>query len=179
MNTISFITPKLENIKCQDGLLCLFLFEQKAPLHGITGLVDWRLQGQLSKLLISDFISGKQNESILFPLGRRLPISQLILIGLGAKEKFSQDRFITALSKMTQIADRLKNNKLVVSLPGSPENRVPPKNAIQWFLNHYELTEKRYSCTIIDTYETQQEMLPEIERWRMRTSVTPVQLTVN
>ncbi|HEY1333477.1 MAG TPA: peptidase M17, partial [Myxococcaceae bacterium] len=38
--------------------VCLFVSEDERPLGGAAGFVDWRLCGQLSRLLVDGFFKG-------------------------------------------------------------------------------------------------------------------------
>lgn len=173
MTPVSFIPPKLEYLKAQQKVLCLFNFDEKAPLKGITGLVDWRLLGQLSKLTISGFISGKCGESLLFPLGNRLPPEHLVMIGVGRSGAFHREQFDNALSQMFRVATGLNCRHLALALPGRPENTIEATDAIDWFLSHFEQQNSSFLITIIDTYEAQPIIISEVERRRMKASVTP------
>ena len=47
-----------------DGLtgvdsLCVFVSEDERPLEGVAGYLDWRLCGQLSRVLIQKFFTGE------------------------------------------------------------------------------------------------------------------------
>ena len=67
MSEISFIPPRLERLDDHPpgGLLGMFRFERRSPLVGVASLVDWRLLGHLSKLVIEGFMTGAKGEAVL------------------------------------------------------------------------------------------------------------------
>ena len=76
-----------------QGCLVLTTFADDRPLRGLTGLVDWRLNGQLSRLMRRDFVDGHWLESTLAPIVGRLPFERLLLVGLGRRADFGPQRF--------------------------------------------------------------------------------------
>jgi hypothetical protein len=48
---------EIEKLQCDS--ISIFIFEDARPLRGIAGIVDWRLNGMISKLLIEGFRSGR------------------------------------------------------------------------------------------------------------------------
>ena len=76
-----------------QGCLVLTTFADDRPLRGLTGLVDWRLNGQLSRLLRRDFVDGHWLEVTMAPIEGRLPFDRLLLIGLGRRSEFNAQRF--------------------------------------------------------------------------------------
>lgn len=86
--------PRLEVLDELEGT-CLLLtsFGDDRPLRGLTGLVDWRLNGQLSRLLRADFVDGHYEEAMFAPIDGRLPFRRLMLIGLGRRSDYTAQRF--------------------------------------------------------------------------------------
>lgn len=70
-----------------NSLLCFF-HEIDQPLDGLAGSLDWRLQGQISRLVLDKKISGKLGERVYLPVitpgGETY--SRIFLVGLGKKE---------------------------------------------------------------------------------------------
>jgi len=57
--------------------------EDERPLRGDAGRVDWRLSGQLSRLLLDGFASGRRGEAVLLPADARVASRRLLLAGVG------------------------------------------------------------------------------------------------
>jgi hypothetical protein len=69
--------------KAPGDVLLLLLPEEERPLRGDAGIVDWRLAGQVSKLLTSGFCSGQFGEATLMPADARLAAGRVLLFGVG------------------------------------------------------------------------------------------------
>lgn len=57
--------------------------EDERPLRGDAGHLDWRLGGEISRLLVSGYLSGRRDEAVLIPGGAMLGADRVILIGVG------------------------------------------------------------------------------------------------
>ena len=73
----------------ETDLLITTIFEGERPPRGITGLIDWRLNGFLSKEIQARDVTGKYEEMVLIPLHRRLPARRLVLVGLGPEKEYT------------------------------------------------------------------------------------------
>ena len=60
-------------------------FEDVRPLKGRAGLVDWRLNGRLSKFIRDSKFQGTKGEALLMPTRGRIDSSELLLLGVGPK----------------------------------------------------------------------------------------------
>src|SRR5215470_19549483 len=63
--------------------LCLFVSEDERPLGGAAGFADWRLCGQLSRLLVDGFFRGTRGESLLLPSAGRMGPGRVVILGVG------------------------------------------------------------------------------------------------
>lgn len=175
MSKISFIAPRLDRLDEQPsgGLLGVFLPGERSPLNGVAGLVDWRLLGHLSRLVIDSFITGNRDEAVLVPLGTRLPHDHLVILGLGEPGGFSKEVYKNALIRLLRCADDLGHHSITLALPGRPEGLCETGEAIEEFLGIYDRLGGGKPITLIETIGAQKAMLPAVERWRLKHSVPP------
>jgi hypothetical protein len=79
-------------------------FEDVRPLRGSTSLIDWRLNGRLSDLILKGHLSGHFQEALIMPSQGRLSTKDILLFGLGASnevsEKRLEDGFSTLIDKL-------------------------------------------------------------------------------
>jgi len=175
MGVLGLATPDFRHLETsRSATLGLFRFCELAPLEGVTGLVDWRLLGALSRLVIDGFIESRAGECLLFPLGGRLPHRHLLLVGLGRREGFGRDEFVSALERMFCAAERIGPGGLDLTLPGRVEGVVDPASAVDWFLEAGGDRCRDRDLTVIEHSGVQKVMLPAIERWRLKRSLSPV-----
>jgi hypothetical protein len=107
--------------------LILFLFKNKIPIKGLTGLVDWRLNGIISKWILENRIQGDFNERLLFPSFQRLPFQKILLLGIGEEKDFSEFRFQEIIHHMFEALEKLSIKNFSLSIPGEGlfENNFP------------------------------------------------------
>lgn len=174
MGEIGFITPELRRLEGlpRGGALGLFRFAELRPLAGVTGLVDWRLWGRLSRLVIDGFVTGEPDESLLFPLGGRLPQDQLLLLGLGPRERFGEHAFRRAVRRLFEQLDKLGQGAATLALPGRIERACEPTEAIDWFLPLAERLGHDRRIVLIEPSEAQKAMSPIVERWSLKRDVS-------
>jgi len=81
--------------------IVLPIFQEKTQLLGVAGLLDWRLCGRLSRLLVEEKFEGRDKEVILLSYASKIGQKNLFLYGLGQTRKLdastSRDRLIRML----------------------------------------------------------------------------------
>jgi Cytosol aminopeptidase family, N-terminal domain len=169
LKTVSFIPPGLKHLENTFAdVLVLFRFTDLKPLAEVPSLVDWRLRGHLSNLIINGFITGTKGEKLLMPLGRQLPQEYLLLVGLGETINFNKDVFCQSIDIMFETIESLNKGNLVLALPGRSENVCETINAIEWFLECRDNQGGDNDQIMIETPGAQKAMLPVVERWRLK-----------
>ncbi len=169
MASISFITPELKRLEqISAKVLVLFHFAELEPLLGFASLVDWRLYGHLSRLMIIDFLKGEYKESMLMPLGRHLPQDYLLVLGLGARQYFCKEVFLETSEKMFNTVHHLDRRNIVLTLPGRGDGECDTTTAMEWFLSSYEEHADNQEIQIIESPGAQKAMMPVVERWRLK-----------
>lgn len=99
--------------------VCLFVSEDERPLGGAAGFVDWRLCGQLSRLLVDGFFKGTRGESLLLPSNGRIGAPRLVVLGLGpGGEALHPGVLRTALSQAADVLNRARVDSVALELPG-------------------------------------------------------------
>jgi len=170
--TVTFVAPRLSRLADHAGAyLCLFALEERHPLAGIVGAVDWRLHGHLSRLVIRGFLTGKVGEELLVPLGSRLPFPFLLVLGIGPRAALTAARCEESLRRMFEAADRLGGADLVVALPGRPERITDPAEAMERLLAAHDAAGRGRRIAIVEPSAAQKAMLPVLERHRLKESM--------
>jgi cytosol aminopeptidase family protein len=134
---VSFLASDLGKWDQLDGApetLVLPFFRDERPLRGAAGLCDWRLCGKLSHLLQSGRVSGELGESTLYPPGRRLPFARLVLVGLGAADRFDE---VAARQVSGIIGDKMRRlavGRYALVPPGRSTGRLSARRALEIYL---------------------------------------------
>ena len=65
-------------------------YEDIRPLKGQIGLVDWRLNGKVSRLILNRRFKGAKGDALLMPAGGRLGAKELLVLGMGFKRAITE-----------------------------------------------------------------------------------------
>jgi hypothetical protein len=77
--------------RTRADVVVVFFFETDRPLLGAAGRADWRLCGQLSRLILAGKLSGAAGEAVLVPTAGGLAAPLLVGLGLGSRSVFDAD----------------------------------------------------------------------------------------
>ena len=112
----------LEALDAMTGVdtLCLFVAEDERPLQGLSGFIDWRLCGGLSRVLQAKFFTGAADDQLLFPVAGRLPMTRLFAVGLGKSSKHLDSAALaSALTAAGKMLSRAKIAAVAIEVPGT------------------------------------------------------------
>jgi len=159
---IQFVRPDLHQIdRVGAETFVVSLFEDDRPPRGVAGLVDWRLCGRLSTLLVSGQMKGSFREAILFPGYQRLPTPRVCAYGLGRSSEFSPARAREASWVIADSLHKLRVGSFVASLPGSPVSAVPVRARMELFLEELVRVfgaEEAMEVFIVEPQESHREL---------------------
>lgn len=90
-------------------------FEDVRPLRGSTSLIDWRLNGRLSELILKGRLSGQFQEALIMPSQGRLSTKDILLFGLGGSGDVSEKRLEEGFATLIDKLALLKSPDVIVS----------------------------------------------------------------
>ncbi|MFT5430158.1 MAG: hypothetical protein ACI9OJ_000831 [Myxococcota bacterium] len=122
----------------EHDVLVIAHFNDERPLRGIGGLVDWRLNGKLSRFLLDGFLTGEWGEQVMYPQGIRLPFSTLLYFGLGDRDQFSSARFREVSAQILRTVMRLGIASIALGLPGRGTVKLVPRQLIDLWLGELQ-----------------------------------------
>ena len=107
-----------EKVDLQEcGVLISGFFLDERPLRGSSGLIDWRLNGKLSRFLNQKKLTGEWKEATLIPTQRRMRPPMVLLLGLGRVREYSYLRLREISTHFLKILNGLNNSEVCLSLP--------------------------------------------------------------
>lgn len=106
--------PDQQRHKC----LVLGFFSDEKPPRGICGLMDWRLNGMISREIKQGHINGEFKEKVAIPWPERIGSDLLFLFGLGCLIDVSYDCIYTAAYEIAGAIDAMKLRDFAFDLPG-------------------------------------------------------------
>jgi len=107
-----------EKVDAQEcDILVTGFFSDERPLEGSAGLIDWRLNGMLSRLLIEKKLTGEWKEITLIPTQGRIIPRMILLLGFGEVREYSYLRVRELSAQILETLKKLDARGLCVSLP--------------------------------------------------------------
>jgi hypothetical protein len=122
VTTLTLHELSLETLDGLSGIdtLCLFVAADERPLSGVAGFCDWRLCGQLSRLLLDGFFTGAADDSLLLPTNGRIGPARIVVFGLGRKERLSDGPALGArLAAAAAVLDKAGAVSVALEVPGA------------------------------------------------------------
>lgn len=110
-------------------------YQDQVPLKGLLGLVDWRVNGKLSRLVKDKVFSGKAREMLLMPAERRFKADKLVLLGLGRKAEFEEGHIPQVFDFIFQTASRMKAQQVCLSISRLLPSQFEWRNAVRLFVS--------------------------------------------
>ncbi len=121
----------------QDTLLLDHFLEDR-PLVGLTGHVDWRMNGRLSRHVLKDWAIGREADVVLMPGGSRMGVHRIVLVGLGHVDEFDADRFKSAIRRGLDRLVGMQVTRFATALPGIRALKMTPRKALEAWLEVFE-----------------------------------------
>jgi hypothetical protein len=113
-----------------------FFFEDQRPLRGAAALLDWRLNGILTDLLLSDAASGSPGEHVLVGNNGKLQASWVLFAGGGLWRHIAPFTYSGLIGRLLDDCLRAGFQRISLCL-------TPPENATGGWLQ--DLAESIYS----------------------------------
>jgi Cytosol aminopeptidase family, N-terminal domain len=169
---LRFVAPSLRRLDLSGTeVLVATLSTDERPPHGTAGLVDWRLSGRISRLLLRGFATGNVGEVLLVPGKPKLPFDKVLLFGIGDTGSFDEARFRAALEKILGTLEGLRARTAVVELPGRHFGAITPESAADILLECAAGRREHDVWTLVEPAEAQRAISQHVmqERRRART----------
>lgn len=115
MNPLTPADLPLELLEVE--LLAALLFVDQRPLVGAAGLLDWRLDGEITRMLQAGRISGERGEQLVLRAGAKLNAQWALLLGAGKRPDCSEGQLKTLLKELWKSCSRAGFKRIGVALP--------------------------------------------------------------
>ena len=108
----------LDNLSGVDSL-CVFVSEDERPLRGVAGYLDWRLCGQLSRVILASFFTGEPGDCLLLPSEGRVAMPRVFVMGLGPGKRLSDAALHSAMEEAARTLSKAKVEAVALEVPGA------------------------------------------------------------
>ncbi|HEY2744734.1 MAG TPA: M17 family peptidase N-terminal domain-containing protein [Polyangia bacterium] len=157
---VSFLASDLGKWDAAESVpetLVLPFFADERPLRGAAGLCDWRLCGRLSRLLQSSRVAGKWGEATMYPPGKRLPFARLLLVGLGAADRFDEKAAREASRLVAEKVGKLSLARYALVPPGRSTGRLSARRALEIYLDEAQHAHATADVVVVESVAGQKE----------------------
>lgn len=168
---LRFTTPELRKLDLLGTeVIVSTLAADERPPHGVTGLLDFRLAGRISRLIQGGFATGKVGEVLLVPGKPKLPFDKILLFGIGKQGEFNDPVFRAVLDKILRTLEGLRARTAVVELPGRHFDAISPERAADILLESAGGQKEHDVWTLVEPLDAQRAITQHMiqERRRVR-----------
>ena len=127
---ITFHVYPTQLLNAEGELLVSTFFSDLIPLRGDASWIDWRLNGQVSQLLLAGKPQGHFGEAILLPSRGKLNCPKVLLMGLGDSSEVSSEKIVEIFSRIIEVASKMQVKKLVTGVFGREVISVDYEQAV-------------------------------------------------
>ena len=124
---LSTENPDLPKHKC----LALGIFADEKPPRGVCGLIDWRLNGMISREIKKKRICGDYEEKIIIPFLPKIGSEILLLFGLGNAGDINYDKIYNAAYLTTQTIDKMALDSFAFDFYGEGRSGLVTSNIVE------------------------------------------------
>ena len=107
------------------------LFSDVRPLMGNGALLDWRMNGRLSRLLKSSRFEGQPGELLLMPSEGRIRAEKILAVGLGTRGSFVGTRLSDLIPLLLDVLSHSKTSDFLLSLSDIIDDRFEWRNGVR------------------------------------------------
>lgn len=105
--------------------LAVPLFEDQRTLDGPAAVVDWRLDGALSRMLIAGELSGRAGEHLALQGSAKFAAPWILIAGCGRWRSLDRDDYVTLTTRLLKMATKAGVAELALCLPPGEGVTVP------------------------------------------------------
>lgn len=174
MITYDFVAASLDGLDTLEAeVIVLPFFSDERPLVGAAGFVDWRLCGALSRKLMSSYLDGHFGEKGWVASPAKLKAGSLLLVGLGPRASFDDERAKAACALISHALQSAKVATAAIALPGRSLDLLPPLEAMRLWLEVQPTDDSLEEISIIERAEEHRSLVALFDGLR-RQSESPL-----
>ncbi len=102
--------------RVEGEVAAAFYFEDERPLRGPAALLDWRLNGLLTDLLLREELTGRSGERLLVPNNGKLGAERVLLAGGGRWAALDRDGYQRLVAEVLEICRSAGFSRICLAL---------------------------------------------------------------
>ncbi|MBF0105015.1 MAG: hypothetical protein HQM16_06770 [Deltaproteobacteria bacterium] len=132
---LSFTSQQIDKVAAE--LVVFMHYEDDVPFNELLGLLDWRINGRLSALVMQNRFAGHARELLLMPSESRFKAEQIIILGLGKRAEFSEEHIGQVLDYFLSTVENMKVKQVCFSLKELLPSQFEWRNAVRILLSKF------------------------------------------
>lgn len=111
--------------RMEGEVVAALFFDDVRPLRGAAALLDWRLNGRLTDMLLAEEVSGQAGEHVLFANNGKLAADWVLFLGGGSWRELNAGRYREVLRQLLAVCSKAGFSLVSICLTvtaGMPEN---------------------------------------------------------
>ena len=121
-------------------VLVVPLFEDQRPLGGPVAVVDWRLDGALTRMILGGELSGRHGEVLAMPANAKFAAPWVMITGCGRWRTLDDRGYPALVARLLKLAVRAGIRELALCLP--PGDGVAPAD-VEWVVREALVAQRR------------------------------------
>ncbi len=139
---IIFVRLSKKNIvKNRYSLIVCFYFEDDRPLNRLAGIIDWKVDCFLSRLIKDKKLYGNESEVILFASDERFGHTPILICGMGRKRFLSLGTIKQVADSVLNRIDNMKIDNFAFALPDFSDTNVEWLDGFNMFIERFTRSE--------------------------------------
>lgn len=148
MIELTLTSKTIDEVPSQLALVTTF--EDVRPLKGSAGLVDWRLNGKLSRFFVQKKMKGDKGEALLMPTRGRLDSTELLVLGMGAKSGLQDSETPQIINAIVERLMMKKSRSFCLSLSDLIPGMFEWRNAVRLFMSMISGRGEEMKVTLVE-----------------------------
>lgn len=166
---VRFVAPDLRKLDVLDAeAIVVPVHSDERPLRGTTGLLDWRLSGRCSQLLVRGRLTGREGERVLLPTAGRLAFDKIVLVGAGPSDRLDREHARGVITAMLELLDGLRIRRAALALPGRTWELLDATAAMETLAPKILEPHEQDAITIVDHPDEHRAMQRALEAARRK-----------
>lgn len=148
MIEVTLTSKTIDEVSSQLALVTTF--EDVRPLKGSAGLVDWRLNGKLSRFFVQKKMKGDKGEALLMPTRGRLDSTELLVLGMGPKSKLQDSETPHIINSIVERLLMKKSRSFCLSISDLIPGMFEWRNAVRLFISMISGRGEEMKITLVE-----------------------------
>ena len=148
MIQLKITSDSLDDIS--NDLALVLAYKDVRPLKGQAGLLDWRLNGYLSDLILQHRFEGEMGEALLMPSQNRVGSKEILILGLGESQRVDSQNLPNYVAMILEKLLKKRNTSFCLSLSDLAGSMFEWRNTVRLFISMLSGKEEGFHVALLE-----------------------------